>query len=191
MKEKFKKEDMLENESEIVEQAKKDDQAFEILYNFYFPKIYRYIHKRVGSFEVAEDLVSNTFLKVFTNLDSYKDRGFSFGAWVYKIATNNLIDYYRKSKKIKKINIDNIKELKDETNKMPEEIMHSEQERELIRRVLKELPEKHQRIIYLKFFAEKGNDEIAEILETNTNNVRILIFRALRNFKEAYQRYEK
>jgi len=104
MKKQFKKQDMLENEAQIVEMAKKDDQAFEVLYDFYFPKIYGYIYKRVGSFDVAQDLVSITFIKVFNNLDGYQYKGYSFSAWIYRIATNNLIDYYRKANRKKEIN---------------------------------------------------------------------------------------
>ena len=191
MGEKIKREDMLENEAEIVERAKKDDQSFEILYNFYFPKIYSYLFKRVGSFSIAEDLVSITFLKVFTNLDKYKYKGYSFSAWIYRIATNNLIDYYRKSKGKREINIDDLKEIKDERSNEPEELIKISEDKKLVQWVLKELPEKYQRVLYLKFFAEKSNNMIAEILETNENNTRVLIFRALRKFKEIYQKYAK
>jgi len=191
MREKFKKEDMLENEAEIVERAKKDDQAFEILYNFYFPKIYGYIFKRVGSFDIAEDLVSTIFLKVFTNLNKYKYKGYSFSVWIYRIATNNLIDYYRKSNQRKEVNIDDIKELEDESSNMPEELIQRSQDKKLVRQILRELPEKYQRVLYLKFFAENDNGKIAEILETSENNVRVLIFRSLKSFKEVYKKYEK
>ncbi len=191
MERKVKKEDMLENEVEIVEQAKKDDQAFTVLYDFYFPKIYGYIFKRVGSFDIAEDLVSTTFLKVFTNLSNYKYKGYSFNAWIYKVATNNLIDYYRKSNKKREVNIDEIKELKDEGGNLPEKLVQRSEDKKMVQEILKELPEKYQKVLYLKFFAEKDNTKIAEILKANENNVRVLIFRALKSFKEAYKNYEK
>lgn len=182
---------MLADEAELVERAKVDDRAFEILYDFYFPKIYGYIFKRVGSFEVAQDLVSSTFLKVFTNLGKYENRGYAFGAWVYRIATNNLTDYYRKSGNNKNINFDSLEELKDEKGENPGETVQLSQERELIRRALGDLPKNYQEVLHLKFFAERDNSEIARILETSENNVRVLIFRALKKFKDAYQKYEK
>ena len=191
MKEKNEKEDMLDNEGEIVERAKQDDQAFEVLYDFYFPRIYGYVLKRVGDFSVAEDLVSKTFLNVFVNLKKYQHRGYSFGAWVYKIATNNLIDHYRKSGKRKKINIDEVRELKDEVSDAPDEMAQHSREKKLVREALRLLPDKYQEVLDLKFFAEKTTGEIAEILETNENNVRVLLFRALKLFKEEYKKYEK
>jgi len=191
MRERTEKEDMLDNEKEIVERAKQDDQAFEILYDFYFPRIYGYVLKRVGDFSVAEDLVSKTFLNVFVNLKKYQYKGYSFGAWVYKIATNNLIDYYRKSGNRREVNIEEIRDLKDEINDTPDELAQHIQEKKLVQKTLRLLPEKYQEVLDLKFFAEKTTTEIAEILETNENNVRVLLFRALKLFKEEYKKYEK
>jgi len=61
----------------------------------------------------------------------------------------------------------------------------------MTREVLKELPAKYQEVLQLKFFGDKNNKEIAEILKTNENNVRVLAFRALKSFKEAYKNNEK
>jgi len=191
MKERAEKENMLDNEREIVERAKQDDQAFEVLYDFYFPKIYGYILKRVGDSGTTEDLVSKTFLNVFTNLKKYQYKGYSFGAWIYRIATNNLIDYYRKSGKRKEINIEEVKELEDETSDTLDELAQHTQERKLVQGVLRLLPKKYQEVLDLKFFAERTTSEIAEILETNENNVRVILFRALKLFKEEYKKYEK
>jgi len=187
--EKESKKDMLTGEAEIVERAKNDDQAFEILYDFYFPKIYGYIFKRVGSFDAAEDLVSATFLKVFTGLAKYNNKGNAFGAWVYKIATNNLIDYYRKEGKNKKIDIDNMHNLRDEKNADPGRNFALLQEKKLVRKILKEMPENYLRVLYLKFFGEKETREIAGILQTNENNVRVLLCRALKEFNKIYKSY--
>ncbi len=191
MRDKIKKEGMLDNEKEIVERAKQDDQAFETLYDFYFPKIYGYILKRVGDFSTTEDLASKTFLNVFINLKKYQYRGYSFGAWVYRIATNNLIDYYRKSGERKEINIEEVKNLKDETSDTLDELAQHAQERKLVQQAVRALPKKYQEVLDLKFFAERTNGEIAETLETNENNVRVLLFRALKLFKEEYKKYEK
>ena len=96
----------LENEAEIVERAKTDEAAFAILYDHYFPRIYAYIFKRAGNRETAEDILSMTFLRAFTNLKRYQSRGFLFGAWLYRIATNNLMDHYRKHKDGAEMNLD-------------------------------------------------------------------------------------
>ena len=180
----------LENEPEIVEKAKYDDAYFEILYNHYFPKIYGYIFKRTGNHEIAEDLVSDTFMKVFANLNKYTHQGHTFGAWIYKIATNRLIDHYRKAGRQKEVDIQNIAEPAD-TRKRPEFLAAQSQDRILIQFVLNKLPEKHQKVLYLKFFNEMSNIEIGEALGTNPNNAGVMIHRALQNFQNIYKKYEK
>lgn len=185
----FAQKEILENEKDIVERAKSDDQAFEILYNHYFPKIYGYIFKRVGNHEIVEDLVSVTFMKVFSNIKDYKHQGYTFGAWVYRIATNNLTDHYRKQGRRKEVDIETVAELKD-NNLNPEDIANNLYNRKLIMKVLVNMPEKYQKIINLKFFGEKTNTEIAEILGVKENNCRVLTHRALKNFHKLYQKYE-
>ena len=181
---------MLENESELVERAKTDDQAFTILYDFYFPKIYGYIYKRVGDFDLAEDLVSSTFLKVFTNIGGYNERGYSFGAWVYRIATNKLIDHYRKAGR-KVVSLNEVADIKDERNDSPDTLVQHSQDEELVQRALGDVSEKYQHVLHLKFFADQSNVEIAETLNTTENNVRVMVFRALKSFQASYKKYEK
>lgn len=190
MDESIQKNEKLENEKELVERAKSDDQAFEILYSHYFPRIYGYLFKRIGNHEMCEDLVSTTFMKVFTNIKDYKHKGYTFGAWIYRIATNNLIDYYRKEGRKKEIDIEEIQELKD--NQLnPEQIADIIYNKKIVMKVMVKLPEKHQRILQLKFFGELETGEIANVLEISENNTRVILHRALKNFRKIYQKYDK
>ena len=83
----------LNTEKQLVEQAKESLQAFDALYEHYLPKIYAYILNRVANKEVAEDVTSKTFIKAMTKIQSFDYKGYTFGAWLYKIAQNNIIDY--------------------------------------------------------------------------------------------------
>jgi len=177
---------MLENESEIVERAKKHDDAFEILYNFYFPKIYGYIFKRTGNRAVAEDIVSLTFMKVVQHLPSYKDKGHTFGAWLYKIATNNLTDHYRKQSKRKHVALDAVSELKDETADNQSIVDHNLAAHK-IQTIINSLEKKHQQIISLKYYAQLSHEEIAETLQISAENSRMMLHRAVKKFKIAYE----
>ncbi len=177
----------LENEQEIVERAKNDDQAFAVLYDFYFPKIYRYVYSRVGSQPAAEDLVSQVFLKVFTNLKSYKYQGYSFGAWVYKIATNILIDYYRKESRKKEVILDEAVELAA-ADPLPGEEIDRRKQRDKIMLILKQLPPPHQHILHLRFFADLSHEEVAAAMAISVNNARVATYRALKQFKKIYDR---
>jgi len=181
------KQDILENEAEIVEQAKKDDQAFEILYHHYFPKIYGYIFKRVGNQQTTEDIVSTTFMKVFVNIKWYDHKGYTFGAWVYKIATNNLVDYYRKQGRSKEVGIEEASEIRDQ-NLAPDEQVQILQDKEHVKFLLSKLSKRYQKVLNLKFFAELSVQEIANVLEISENNTRVLVFRALKNFHKLYEK---
>ena len=180
--------DVLENEVELVELAKKDDAAFETLYNHYFPKIYGYVYKRTGNKEVAEDIVSATFLRVFTNLHKYTHKGHSFGSWVYKIATNKLIDHYRKTGKQKHVDIEGAGPIVDD-NASPEVHVEIKIRGEDVRAVLCQISPKYQHILHLKFFGELKNTEIAEVLGISPNNAGVLLHRALKQFQKKYQSY--
>ena len=71
-----------------------DNVAFGQIYDLYFKKIYKFVYYRVGHKEIAEDLAEDVFIKAHTKLKSLKDPGL-FTGWLYQIARNAVIDYYR------------------------------------------------------------------------------------------------
>ena len=181
---------LIENEPELVEQAKTDDHAFEVLYNHYFPRIYGYVIKRVGNRETAEDLVSTTFMKVFINLKKYDHKGYTFGAWVYRIATNNLIDYYRKKGRTKEFGTDELPDRADERD-LPEDYAQKAQDRVVVEKVLAKLNKRYQKILYYKFFAEFSHREISVCMKISESNARVMTHRALKLFYKKYKKYVK
>src|SRR5579872_5748020 len=86
--------------AELVGKAKLgQEEAFGSIYNLYFEKIYRFIYYRVSHKEVAEDLAEDVFLKAFSKISSIKNDD-SFEGWLYQIARNKVIDYYRDKKQL-------------------------------------------------------------------------------------------
>lgn len=73
-------------------------EAFALLYQEYFERIYRYVYLRIGQVEQAEDLTQEVFLKALNSIGSYQYRGALFSSWLFRIAHNLIIDHYRKSK---------------------------------------------------------------------------------------------
>lgn len=177
----------LENEAELVARAATDEAAFTALYDFYFPRIYRYIYCRVGTAQIAEDLVSQTFLKVFSNIGSYQHRGHAFGAWVYTIATNALTDHYRKAGRQHDVPLEMARELPDTAPDGEQLAIHNE-DRQKVLKTLALLPENYQEVLHLRFFAELEYAEIAAALEMTVNNVRVRTSRALTQFKQEYDK---
>lgn len=180
----------LDNENMLVKQARTDDRAFEILYDFYFSKIYFFVFKRTGQKEATEDIVSATFMKVFTGLKTFEaQHDNSFAAWVYQIANNKLTDYYRHQGRHPVVNIEDIAEPAD-VNQNPQEDLIRTLNKTTVTKVLASLSQTDQRILQLKFFAELDNLEMAEVLDIKPNNVGVCLFRALKRFQKIYQKYE-
>lgn len=187
-----------ERELELIKKAQRDsledapsaDAAFTELYEFYLPKIYGYIHKRVGKRETAEDLTSQTFLKMVQNLKRFK--GQYFKAWLYRIATNTVIDYYRTHKSVAPIEEgQNLHSGEKESADGPEEQLEKLENREQVLAVLALLPEKHQLVLHLKFFADFRNDEIALSLGITENTLGVQLHRALKAFQTIYSSSRK
>ncbi len=174
---------MLEQERKIVEEAKQDPAKFAVLYDKYFDQIYRYIYRRVSDKEMVHDLVSQTFYDALSHMKSYEWRGFSFSAWLYKIAHNNVLKWYREVGKMHVTDIEDGKMIADLTMDHVQDLKHSELKDE-IQAVLDKLEPEEREIIRLKFFEEVSNIEIAEIMGLSANHIGVKVFRALKKVKQ-------
>src|SRR5436309_1622612 len=85
-------------EEEVIKQAKYDPCKFDTIYNNYHEQIFMYVLKRVESEDTAADVTSQVFLKALTNLHRYKDMGFPFASWLYRIARNEVYNLYHQNK---------------------------------------------------------------------------------------------
>jgi RNA polymerase sigma-70 factor (ECF subfamily) len=178
----------LEREKELVERAKKDPQAFSEIYDFYYQKIFGYILKRVANVEVAKDITSETFFKAIKNIEKFKWRGISFSSWLYRIASNEIANFFRK-KKYKAVSFEKISEPAFESNPS-QEILEAEEKLKKEKDFLKlhqkisKLPILYQEVISLKYFEKKKIKEIAEILGKKEGTIKSLIHRAIEKLKK-------
>jgi RNA polymerase sigma-70 factor (ECF subfamily) len=178
----------LENEKELVEKAKKDPQAFSKIYDFYYPQIFGYVLKRVVDVEVARDITSETFFKCLKNIEKFKWRGTSFSSWLYKIASNEIVNFFRKGK-YKPVSFEKISEPSSLSNPSQEiieaeEKMKKEEEFLELHQKIKKLPQIYQEVIVLKFFEKKKTKEIAEILGKSEGAVKSLVHRAIERLRK-------
>lgn len=173
----------LASEKKLVEKAKESLQAFDKLYEYYLPKIYGFVLNRSGNREVAEDVTSHTFTKAMLKIKTFKFRGYTFGAWLYRIAHNCLVDYYRKNPNIAVLEPSRI-ESKDRADTEAE---NAERQR-IILEALRKIPEQYQQILSLKFFEELSNDEIADILGCKKETLAVKLHRSLKAFKEVLKK---
>jgi len=153
------------------------------IYNLYFAKIRGFIKARVNNDDfVADDLTSDVFEKVIKNINKFKWQGVPFSAWIYKIANNTLIDYYREEgKKALKF------ELHDNINDKSihiEETYTKHDENFRIKSLLETLSARNKQIIFLKFYEGYTNIAIANKLKISETNVSSIIYRSLKKLKE-------
>jgi RNA polymerase sigma-70 factor (ECF subfamily) len=161
-------------------------ETFAELYEYYMPKVFRYINYQVGDMDLAEDLTSAVFEKVLTKLDSYRSNKAAFSTWLMTIARNTVIDHYRvKSRKIT-ISIEEIFEPASGDISPEEEVIRKE-ELQRLDTYLKELFPQEREIISLKFGAELNNRQIAKILDVSESNVGTKLYRAIRKLRDKFK----
>lgn len=157
-----------------------DETALTEIYGLFFRKIYNFVYYRVSHKETAEDLAEEVFVKAFAKLSSVKDEK-SFEGWLYSIARNLVIDYYRQKKTTVALeDVENT--LEYETNVV--DVVNLDQQQKQLLKVLKGLGAEQQVVIKLKFFEDLSNSEIAELLHKNEGAIRVTIHRALSKMQE-------
>jgi RNA polymerase sigma-70 factor (ECF subfamily) len=170
-------------DKKLVEEAKQDPQKFVALYDKYFDQIYRYVYRRVSDKDMVHDLVSQTFYDALSHIDRYECRGFPFSAWLYKIAHNNVLKWYREHGRLQTVDIEEGNNMKDQTVDVEKGVRQQELKSE-IELVMNQLSSEDREIIRLKFFEEVSNNEIAEIMGLNANHIGVKVFRALKKLKQ-------
>lgn len=180
------------DEKELIKKAQKEPEAFAKLYDKYYPQIFGYILRRVADLEIAQDTTAETFFKALKKLWQFRWRNVSFSAWLYRIANNEIANYYRKNRYLISLEI-----LRDEQGFEPVVLHNPETEflkaQEKLKRhkdflkiqeQISQLPIKYQEVIILRFFEKKKIKEIAEILGRREGTIKSLLHRGLEKLKK-------
>ena len=164
---------------------KKDQQAFAELMDKYKDSIYYMLLKMVNNNDDAEDLTLEAFGKAFNRLHQYTPN-FAFSTWLFKIATNNCIDFLRKKKK-NVMSVDNripnndgddfMFEIKSE-GMTPEQLAMNDQKIQLMRQYVKKLKPRYEILVEMRYFKEMSYDEISDELNLPLGTVKAQLFRA-------------
>ncbi len=163
-------------------QLNKRELAFDSLYEQYYARVYAYLRFRVGSTEVAEDLVSQVFERALTHLADLQST-VAAGAWLFRIARNCAIDYFRRQRPT--ASLDTLIDSSHPRECSPEEVIVAQEERARLLLLLKRLPEREREIIGLKFVACLQNREIARVLNMPEGTVGSLLHRTLARLRDA------
>lgn len=179
------------NDENLVSLAQADPRAFGDIFDAYYSRILRYCIQRTGSVELAEDITSETFIKAYKNIGSFKWSGAKLSAWLYKIATNEIRMHFR-ARKNHYSSLDELRENGfeplDSTDIQEEAIMAQsviENRKGFLQaqKILLTLPTKYQEVIVLRYVQNKKISEIAVITGRKEGTVKSLLSRGLKKLQ--------
>lgn len=179
--------DRAKRDLDLVDSALSGSQrAYTQLMSAYRENIYFMMFKMVNNRDDAEDLTIEAFGKAFKRLDQYRP-DFAFSTWLFKIASNNCIDFLRKKKKATLVSLDQGYSNEDgdestidieEDNLNPEQAFMKEQRKEEMHKIVDQLKPKYKQLVELRYFNEMSYEEIADELSLPLGTVKAQLFRA-------------
>ncbi len=162
----------MQDEESIVRRAQqRDEEAFTQLNEANFDKIYRYVALRIGDKTEAEDMTQQVFLKALQSLSSFKWRGISFSAWLFRIAHNQVVDYLRKKTKQATTLLD---ESLVSSNSDPQLVAEHKLDIEQLLSATKRLTEAQREVLSLRFAGELPVAEVAKVMGKSQGAVKAL-----------------
>lgn len=160
----------------LIRRAQRGDSAAVTrLYELHADIIYRYIAYRVPDEEV-EDLTADVFLKMVEGLPDFRFTGAPFEAWLYRIATARIADHYRRTSQRPQVELP---ENMTDRDPLPEEHLVQQQELSTLREALQQLSDDQQTVVILRFIERRSHEEVAQIMDKTTSNVKTIQHRAL------------
>ncbi len=158
-----------------------DTAAFGAIYDEYAPRVRRFLCHQAADPDVAEELLQRTFMKMIEALPRYRQRGLPFGAWVFRIARNTLIDHHRTSHPAVSLDaaadMAAVDRLAGDCD--PAAAAEREDDRARLRLALDALPPDQREVLVLRFFADLSPAETASVMGRSHGAVRVLQHRAL------------
>jgi len=180
----------LDDEKILVERAKSDKEAFAELYDKYCSQILGYVIRRTSNIEVAQDVTSQVFFKAYKNIGHFHWQGISFSSWLYRIAANEIANYFRDTKRRQIYSNKDPDEIEASDSSPQDELTQAEEDLRKheeylsLHENLSKLSIKYQEVITLRYFERKHLKEIGEILDKSEGTVKSLLYRGLNNLRK-------
>jgi len=172
----------VQNEESLVRRAQQhDQQALAQLYEEHFNKIYRYVAIRIGNEMEAEDVTQQVFLNTLQSISSFQWRGISFSAWLFRIAHNQVVDYWRKKKRAA-LPLD---ESLANSDSNPQLVAEHELDIKQLLLATKQLTEAQREVISLRFTSGLPTAEVAKIMGKSQGAVKALQHSAIVALRKA------
>lgn len=174
------------NEKKLIKliRNKGDKIAAEEIINYYYKEIYINVFKQINDREIAKDLTQEIFISALKSIGNYEEKKSSFKTWIYKIASNKVIDYYR-SKYYKYTTIvEEIEGYDFISSHNIENEFQTKEDVELVMDIVKTLSSNIQQIFRLKVFGDMTFCEIGKLLDISESTVKTRYYSAVRKIKK-------
>ena len=172
-------------EAALVGRARSDPDAFARLYDLYVERVYRYAFRRLGAHEDAEDLTAQTFHRALERLDRYEWRGLPFGAWLFRIAHNLVVD--RRRAGAAPLSLDGLGQDGFEpaaTGEAPDAGLLAQEEAAAAWAAVAALPPLQRRAVTLRFGRDLSHAEVGAIIGRSEAATKQLVYRAMKTLRE-------
>jgi RNA polymerase sigma-70 factor (ECF subfamily) len=171
----------IQSEWREIQAAQQNPTLFRPLYERYFDPIFRFIMNRCGEESVAGDICSQVFLKAMQKIKGYEFKGVPFSAWLYRIASNEVAQHYRNTKKLRVVSAEET-QIEDIVEEM--DFDNYGAYREVMLEVLEELKPIDLQLIEMRFFEKRPFKEISEVLGLSESNAKVKTYRILERLKK-------
>ena len=173
-----------EEVEDLVRQAQQGhSEAFAGLYEAYYDKIYRYVMFKTGDTLEAEDLTEEVFLRMLESIGSFKWQGYPFTSWLFRIAHNLVIDYYRKAGRQKKTSLDDAMRVVGTDNVDVDRKLDVELSIKEVKEAMGGLTRLQQEVLSLRFAGGLSVAETAEAMGKKENAVKALQHAAIKKLR--------
>lgn len=164
-----------------IEEAKKNPARFGVIYERYYQQIFLFVYKRLADEENTADICSQVFLKAMLSLKKYKFQGVPFSAWLYRIAINEINQFFRNTKSQRVISMEG-KDLMDMAEEVEED--HSEANLQALLKTFQRLSPDEIQFVELRFFEKMSFKEVAAVYNITENNAKVRMYRLINKMKK-------
>jgi RNA polymerase sigma-70 factor (ECF subfamily) len=183
----------IERERALVARSRSDASAFGELYDFYLPRLYGFVQRRVGDRAVSEDVTAMTFERALDAVRRGAFRNESFGGWLYRVASNAIVDHTRRSRRVVRFGggaddpsgTGDLPDTPEAADDRALAAFSAALDRDELRRALTGLPEAHRRVLVLRFLDDLDTDELCTALGCSRGTLAVRLHRALRALRGA------
>lgn len=174
--------DQLPSEEEVIRSTQSNPENFRALYESYYRPIFLFVLHRIGDKQTTADITSQVFLKALLNISKYDFRGLPFSAWLYRIASNECNDLFRRRKRVRFVVLD-----ESAANDLYEEMFELDAKEELKKKLpgaLEQLKPAELQLIELRYMEGRPFKEVADILGITENYAKVRVYRTLEKMKK-------